>query len=181
MTHSTTASACLLALALTTTAAAPLLAGTDDVTFPENYQSRFIRYTSVDKPAGERPAKMRYFYVNPESLAAAVAGEPAPDGTILIMEDRAIELDDAGEPVLDATGRFVPTDEVTNVFVQEKRAGWGDEYPEAVRNGEWEYAWFNPDGARKADATMDGCFACHKGTAGTDFNFTYTPFVATIK
>lgn len=181
MTHLITISACLISLALAATPATALRADTDNVTFPENYQSRFIRYTSVDKPAGERPAKMRYFYVNPQSLAAAEAGKPAPEGTILVMEDHAIELDEAGNPVLDASGRFVPTDEVTNVFIQEKRAGWGTEYPEETRNGEWEYAWFLPDGTRKADASMDGCFACHKGAAADDFNFTYAPFVAAIK
>jgi len=170
----------LLGTALTT---APTLADTSKVELPENYRSTFVRYHSVDKPDAENPdrTKMRYFYVNLDSLAAAQVNEPVPAGTVLIMEDRAIQRDDAGEPLLDASGRFIPSDTITNIFVQEKQAGWGEQYPAAVRNGEWEYAWFNPDGSRKADKTMDGCFACHKGAETTDFNFTFTPFVQSIK
>jgi len=157
------------------------IADTQNVALPENYASTFVRYTSVDKPAGKRPAKMRYFYVNPESLAAAKPGQSLPSGTVLIMEDRQIEQDDAGNPKLDANGRFIPTDVITNVFVQEKRTGWGADYAEEKRNGEWEYAWFLADGTRKADATMDGCFGCHKDVAAADYNFTFSPFLKRVK
>ena len=67
------------------------------------------------------------------------------------------------------------------IFVQEKQAGWGSEYSPETRNGEWEYAWFAADGKRKAGKTMEKCFACHKGVAVSDYNFTFTPFVSQIK
>lgn len=164
-------------------AVAPLSADTNQVELPENYRSTFVRYTSVDKPNEEKPetTKMRFFYVNPESLIAAEAGQPLPAGTVLIMEDHGIELDDTGKPLLDSAGRFIPTDEIKNVFVQEKQAGWGAQYPADVRNGEWEYAWFLADGSRKADAKLDGCFTCHKGAEATDYNFTFSPFVVSVK
>jgi len=162
---------------------APATADTGKVKLPENYGTTFVRYSSVDKPNAENPekTKMRFFYVNPESLAAAQANKPVPEGTVLIMEDRAVQRDSDGKPLLDSAGRFIPTDKITNIFIQEKQSGWGEQYPQAVRNGEWEYAWFTADGSRKADKTMDGCFACHKGAEASDYNFTFTPFVATIK
>jgi len=166
---------------LCTTFGAVVIADTNKVQLPENYASTYVRYTSVDKPAGRGAEKTRFFYVNPESLAAAVPGQPLPVGTVLVMEDHKIELDDSGKPVLDGAGRFIPTHEVTNIFVQEKGASWGAEYPADVRNGEWEYAWFLADGRRKSDAKLDGCFTCHKGVAEQDYNFTFWPFVQAMK
>jgi len=89
--------------------AAPTIADTNKVELPENYHSTFVRYHSVDKPNAENPdrTKMRFFYVNLDSLAAAQVNEPVPAGTVLIMEARAIQRDDAGEPLLDASGRFI--------------------------------------------------------------------------
>ncbi|NND92262.1 MAG: cytochrome P460 family protein [Granulosicoccus sp.] len=161
----------------------PLQADTGKVTLPENYGSRFVRYFSVDKPNADEPdkTKMRFFYVNPESLAAAEAGQPLPHGTVLIMEDHAVERDAEGNALLDASGRLIPAATITNIFVQEKRSGWGTEYAAEVRNGEWEYAWFDAQGKRREDKSMDGCFSCHKGAEATDFNFTFSPFVAAIK
>jgi Cytochrome P460 len=160
----------------------PVQAGPEKVAFPEGYPTRFVRYATADKPEREPPI-VRFLYVNQEALAAAKAGEPLPHGTVAVMEDHPAALGGDGKPLTDGHGRFVPTAEITNVFVQEKRAGWGEEYPEAKRNGEWEYAWFEPDGARKTGekVNFDRCFECHKGVADQDFTFTLQPFVTGVK
>lgn len=49
------------------------------------------------------------------------------------------QLDAEDNPVKDASGRFIKTD-IRGYTAMEKRTGWGSEYPEHVRNGEWEYA-----------------------------------------
>ena len=67
-------------LILSGTMISSLHADTNKVQLPEHYASHFVRYTSVDKPAGDRPAKMRYFYVNKESLESAKAGESFAGG-----------------------------------------------------------------------------------------------------
>ncbi|MGH6896175.1 MAG: cytochrome P460 family protein [Geminicoccaceae bacterium] len=149
-------------------------AGPEKVAYPEGYRTGFVRYITIDRP--DRGI-VRWFYVNPEALAAARPDEPLPDGTVLIMEDHVARLDANERPVIDAQGRFISTDEVTNVFVMEKQPGWGAEYPPDVRNGEWEYAWFLPDGARKADAKFEGCFSCHMNRAERDFTFTFYKYV----
>jgi hypothetical protein len=153
-------------------------AGPEKVAYPNNYQTEFVRYITIDRP--DRKI-VRWFYVNPEALAAAAPGEDLPDGTVLIMEDHKARLDAGEAPVVDAQGRFISTDEVTNVFVMEKQPGWGEEYPPEKRNGEWEYAWFLPDGSRKADAQFDGCFACHLHRAERDFTFTFAKYVIDTK
>jgi hypothetical protein len=151
------------------------------VAWPENYATHFVRYHSVDKPKVDKPAKIRFFYVNTEALARAKSGEPLPDGTILIMEDRKIVLGDDGNPMTDKQGRFIPTNEILSVIIQQKKAGWGNEYSEEIRNGDWEYAVFFADGTRKNNIEYDKCFACHKMQAEADYNFTFSPFLARIK
>lgn len=148
--------------------------GPDNITFPADYATRFIRYATVDK--AERKI-IRYLYVNPESFAAAKKGEPLPDGTVLIMEDHAARLGPDGTPLLDQQNRFIANPAVTAVFIQEKHAGWGEGYPETIRNGNWEYARFAPDGTRVA-GSMEPCLACHlKMVPKQDFSFNFWEYV----
>lgn len=149
-------------------------AGPERVSFPTNYRQNFVNYLQVDRIDRKT---VRFMYVDPAALPKAEAGAPVPDGTVLIMEDHKAALDATGNPVTDAEGRFVPTTEIANVFVMEKRAGWGKDYPSETRNGDWDYAWFLPDGQRKADAKFDGCFACHKSRADRDYTFTFAKFL----
>ena len=149
--------------------------------WPENYATHFVRYHTVDKPKGDNPAKVRFMYVNIESLAVAKAGEPLPDGTVLIMEDRNVKMDTEGNPITDKQGRFIATNEIIGVIIQQKIVGWGDDYPEEIRNGDWEYAVFNADGTRKPGVDYKKCFICHKGQAKDDYNFTFSPFLSRIK
>lgn len=78
----------------------------------------------------------------------------AEGATVLVMENHRAKVGADGHPVRDAKGRLMPTEEITNIFVQQKGRGWGAEYPEGRRNGEWEYAWFLLGGTRKADAKV---------------------------
>lgn len=150
------------------------LAGSDRVSFPAGYAESFVLYNTVDRPDRKT---VRFMYVSPKTHAEAAAGKPIPDGTILVMEDHKAKLDPAGEAERGPDGRLIASDEITNVFVMEKRAGWGEAYPPETRNGDWDYAWYLADGAPKADASFDGCFACHQNRAGRDFNFTYTKYL----
>lgn len=146
-------------------AAAP--AGTELVAFPSGFATDFVRYEVVDRP--DRKIA-RFMYINRAAWEAAKAGEPLPDGTVVVMEDHEVRMN-GEKPVTDAQGRMIPTDVTTNVFVMEKRAGWGAEYPPELRNGEWEYAWFGPDGAR-SEKPLNRCFECHKAQEAEDYTFT---------
>jgi hypothetical protein len=55
----------------------------------------------------------------------------------------------------------------------EKRAGWGTDYPDDKRNGEWEYQVFRADKTVNTTADLNACFGCHKPQAKQDFVFTY--------
>src|SRR3546814_6611745 len=84
------------------------------------------------------------------------------------MEDHPVELESGETPRRDAEGRFIATEEITNVFVMEKQPGWGEAYPDDKRNGDWDYAWFDAEGTLKHSdpARYEGCFSSHQSRAG---------------
>jgi hypothetical protein len=152
--------------------------GPQNVELPTEYQTRFIRYATVDK--ADRKI-IRYLYVNPEAFAAAKPGQPLPYGTLIIMEDHPARLGADGAPLVDQQGRFIAEPRILALALQEKRLGWGVGYPPEKRNGEWEYARFNGDGSRNPGA-VEACFTCHINTRSKeDFAFNFWDYVQTRK
>jgi Cytochrome P460 len=140
-------------------------AGPDQVKFP-HYQTHVL-YDVQDQPENK---EVRELYVNPEALKGLKPGQPLPSGTVLSAPTFKALLNDKGEFVRDANGRLI-RGRLDRVVVMEKRTGWGAEYPEALRNGEWEYGRFSADGTLTATANYKACFECHKPKASQDFVF----------
>ena len=144
-------------------------AGGDKVAFPENYDKGTL-YTTVDRPDNKQ---YRELYVSPAAaIEAAKKGEPLPSGTVLTLVQYAAKLDPQGNPEKDANGRFIKTN-IIAYTVMEKRTGWGSEYPDNVRNGEWEYQAFKADKTPNTAANLTACFNCHKPYDKQDFVFSY--------
>lgn len=155
-------------------ASGTVLGGPDRVKLPADYATSFVLYNTIDRPGRK---DVRFFYANPDAVEAVRAGEPAPDGTILVMETRKAKLDANGAPVLGPNGRMVAENVVSGIAVQEKRAGWGDAYPADLRNGDWDYAMFTAKGELRTDAKYERCFSCHANRADRDYNFTFNKWV----
>ena len=145
-------------------------AGGDLVAFPENYATGVL-YTTVDRADNKQ---YRELYVSPRTaVEAAKKGEPLPSGTVLTLVQYAAKLDAQGNPEKDANGRFIKTN-IIAYTVMEKRTGWGKEYPDNIRNGEWEYQAFKADKTPNTAANLTACFTCHKPLdARLDFVFSY--------
>lgn len=143
-------------------------AGGDKITFPENY-AKGVLYTIVDRPDNKQ---YRELYSTPEAIAALKAGQQIPSGTVLTLVQFKAKLDAAGEPEKDANGRFIKGD-LIGYTVMEKRAGWGTEYGDDIRNGEWEYQAFKADKTVNDKANLKNCFTCHKPLDKQDFVFSY--------
>ena len=162
-------------LALTVTVAGTALAaiglaaqaGGDKVAFPADH-AKGVLYTSVDRADNKQ---VREFFAPAAAIDAVKKGQPVPSGTVLTMVQYAAQLDAAGNPVKDANGRF-SKGALAGYAVMEKRTGWGGEYPDNVRNGEWEYQAFTPARAVNDKANLTACFTCHKPLAANDFLFT---------
>jgi hypothetical protein len=146
-------------------------AGGDLVKFPESYAQGTL-YTTVDRADNKQ---YRELYVSPPAaIEAAKKGEPLPSGTVLTLVQYRAQLDAQGNPVKDANGRFLKGDLVAYT-VMEKRTGWGTEYPDTIRNGEWEYQAFTANRQVNTNAKLENCFACHKPLPqNQDFVFSYT-------
>lgn len=156
--------------AVTMIVAFPLFAGPERVGYPAGFEARFVLYNTVNRPDRKQ---IRFLYVSPEADEAAQPGKPLPHGTVLVMADHNAKLDADGNPVINADGRFIPEAGTIAIHVMEKRFGWGQEQPPDMRNGDWDYASFKPDGTLNTEIKTSGCFACHHNRPARDFTFTY--------
>ena len=145
-------------------------AGGDKVAFPADY-AKGVLYTTVDRADNKQ---FRELYVSPPAaVEAAKKGEPMPSGTVITLVQYAAQLDASGNPQVGSNGRFIKGN-LVGYTVMEKRAGWGAEYPDNVRNGEWEYQAFTAAKAVNANAKLTACFECHKPLPqASDFLFSY--------
>ena len=143
-------------------------AGPDKIAFPANFKSGVL-YTTTDRYDIKQ---YRELYATPEAVKAAKEGKPLPSGTVLTLVQYKAQLDAQGNPLKDARGRFLKGDLVAYT-VMEKRSGWGTEYPEDLRNGEWEYSLFGADGSFNDKANYKACFQCHKPHDQQDFVISY--------
>jgi len=130
----------------------------DRVGFPTDYRSMYKLFYVFDNYQNRQ---IRAVYGN--STAAAV--DPAqpfnfPYGSIILFESYTVLEDANGEPLLDRNGRFIPN-ALTTLFVMRKEHGFGVDYRE-LRNGEWEYVAYRPDGTfATAPAGTGSCALCH--------------------
>ena len=145
-------------------AAGTAWAGPDLIKFPSDYLKGTL-YQNVDRADVKQ---YRELYTQPEVVEAVRKGKPIPSGAVITLVQWSVEQDDKGVPKKGPDGRFIKKDILAHT-VMEKRAGWGTEYPEALRNGEWEYSVFNAKMEFNPKANFKGCFECHKPHAKQDF------------
>ena len=146
------------------------LAGPDNVAFPEGYQDSFVHYSTVNR-ADERKQIVKMF-ANDVALASAKEGAPLDSGSVLVMEVYKAKLDENENPVVGSDGFFEPGD-MAAIAVMESRPGWGEEYPEAIRNGTWEYALFDAKEHTLVECDHQPCFECHKPLREADYVFSF--------
>jgi len=77
----------------------------------------------------------------------------AQAGSTIAKRHGAQRTDVQGEFVRDTNGRLI-RGRLDRVVVMEKRTGWGAEYPDELRNGEWEYSDFNAMSASDPKRTL---------------------------
>ncbi len=128
--------------------AAPAWAEPNRVLFPDNLDA-LEQYTTVTR--GE---VTEFMYTSRAALDAIQAGESIPEGAQVILQDWR-------------------DGEVYRLFVMQKGAGWGEDYDEAARTGDWQFQWYWPDGSINMEENTERCRACHQSREGREFMFTY--------
>lgn len=138
------------------------------VTFPEGYKDTFTKYHAINFPATNQ---VRYYFANKAALQAAKDGRTLPDGSVLFAEVHAAKLDADKKPVTGSDGLYVP-DKLLFYTAMARDAGWGKEFPDMLRNEDWNYAVFTTDKQQRGGVNQAECLACHKPLDKVSYTFT---------
>jgi cytochrome c553 len=147
------------------------------VAYPQDYKTRLTQYHTINFAATKQ---VRYYYANAAALQAAREGKPLPDGSMLFAEVYSARLDADNKPVLGADGFFAP-DKLLFYTAMARDAGWGRDFPEMLRNEDWNCAVFPNTGQARAGVNQAECLACHKPLDKTSYTFTLEPLTAAAK
>lgn len=142
--------------------------------FPEGFKDSFVKYHSINFPATKQ---VRHYYGNKAAVQAAKAGQPLPDGSYLIAEVFAAKLDAAGNPVKGGDG-FFEAEKPLFYTAMGTGAGWGNDIPAPLRNGNWNYAVFTLDKKPRPGVNQAECLACHKPLDNVSYTFTLKQLAA---
>ena len=154
----------ILALSLMTGVAAA-----DDarISFPSDYKSTFTNYLNLDRVQNED--QIIHLFANDIAIEAAQAGKELPTGSVLVGEIYAARKDENGKVQKSSLGLRI-RDKLAAVAVMQKGEGWGTAFPEGLRNGDWDFAIFSPDGKR-LEKDLNACRQCHAPLADTQHLF----------
>lgn len=152
-------------------AAAELTARTENpagVPFPADYAKTFTNYVSLDR-TGAKDQVMRIF-ANDVAMKGPGADGELPYGSILVGEVYKAKKDADGK-VLSALGRRARGD-LAAIIVMQREKGFGKDYPESIRNGEWDYAAYKADGSATGK-NLNKCLSCHAPLKDKSFIFSF--------
>jgi hypothetical protein len=146
------------------------------VTFPEGYKESFVKYHTINFPAAKQ---VRYYYANKAAVQAAKAGHALPDGSYLFAEVYNAQLDADKNPVKGPDGFFVG-EKLVAYTAMATGAGWGNEFPDMLRNGNWNYAVFSTE-KQQRPVNQAECLGCHKPLDKASYVFTLKELAAAGK
>ena len=147
------------------------------VTFPENYQTTFTKYHTINFPATKQ---VRYYFANSAALQAAKDGKTLPNGAYLFAEVHSAKLDADKKPITGSDGFFV-ADQLLFYTAMARDAGWGKDIPDMLRNEEWNYAAFTTAKQHRPGVNQAECLACHKPLDKVSYTFTLDQLAAVAK
>lgn len=117
-------------------------------TFPDI--DKLIHYTTVT-----RGDVTEHLMTSREAIEAVKNGQSVPLNTHVVLVDYR-------------------EGEVFRYFVMEKREGWGADYDENRRTGDWQFQWFKPDKTINMAENTARCQSCHTSRADRDFLYSHS-------
>jgi hypothetical protein len=118
------------------------------VQFPVNLDD-LVHYTTV-----RRGDVTEHIMTTPEALEAVTKGQPIPAGTHFVLVDHR-------------------DGKVHRYFVMQKGDGWGADYDERRRTGDWQFQWFWADKSINMDENTARCQSCHSSRSDQEFLYTF--------
>lgn len=141
-------------------AAPPHAATVSAMALPRDFPQGFVEY---QREQDEAAKTLTLRYANRLAIDAARGGKPLPDGSVLLTVNYVAQIDDQGHWKPGA---------VKNYVGMESRAGWGDAIPPLLRNGNWNYGVWAPDGTPRLALQQPRCLACHQPKSADSYVFT---------
>ncbi len=126
--------------------------------FPEGKKAGYTHYQTINFPATRQ---VRQDYANPVAIQAARDGRSVPDGAYLLAEVYSAKLDADKKPVVGNDGYFV-ADQLLFHTAMARDKGWGQAFPDMLRNADWNYAVFTTAKAQRPGVNQAECLACHE-------------------
>lgn len=116
------------------------------VTFPK--LDELVHYTTV-----RRGNVTEHISTTRQAIEAIQKGQPVPNGTHFVLADYRDE-------------------KIYRYFVMEKGPGWGADFQERRRTGDWQFQWFWPDRKINLQENTARCMSCHSSQKDRDFLYT---------
>lgn len=146
------------------------------IEFPANYRTNMVNYLSLDRT--QNADQIIRLFAPRAALEAAKGGSgELPNGTVIVAEVYKAKLDGDGDAVESALGRRIRA-KFAAVAVMQKEAGWGAQFPEELRNGDWDFAIFSPKGERLVKKDLNKCRSCHAPLKDTQHLYSLEHMVA---
>ena len=137
------------------------------IPFPKDYATTYTNYLSLDRT--QNPDQIIRLFANDVAMQGPGEDGQLSNGSVLVAEIYKARTDAEGNVLTSALGRRVKG-KFALIAVMQKEEGWGEEYPEGLRNGNWDFATYKPDGSA-ADKDLNACRACHAPLSATDHLF----------
>ena len=128
------------------------------IAFPQDYSTKFENYLSLDRVQNDDQIIRRF--ANERAFEASREGRELPDGSVFVGELYKAKKDADGNVIESSLGRRI-RGKLFAVAVMEKGEGWGATLPENVRNDDWDFAIFSPDGSKRLNKDLNTCRSCH--------------------
>ena len=142
----------------------------NDVDLPENYQTTFTNYLSLDRI--QNPDQVIHLFANDIAMQGPGEDGKLPYSSIIVAEVYKAKKDAEGNPIKSKLLNRLLRGEKALIGVMQREKGWGDGHADGLKNGNWEFAAFKPDGS-VADKDLDQCRACHAPLTDTNHLFSY--------
>ena len=140
----------------------------EKIAFPADYAQTYTNYLSLDRT--QDPDQVMRLFANKAAIDAAKAGQPLPEGSVIVGEVYKAKVDKDGKAILSSLGRRI-RDKMVLIGVMQKRGdGFGKDLPAELQNNGWDFAAFKPDGS-DAGKDLNTCRACHAPLKDTQHVF----------
>lgn len=147
------------------------------IQLPEDYRATFTNYLSLDRT--QNPDQVIRLFGNEIAMQGTGADGKLAYGSVLVAEVYKAKKDQSGAVIVSSLNRRIE-DGLALIAVMQREPGFGDEFSAGLKNGDWDFAAYKPDGS-VAGNDLNGCRTCHAPLTRTNHLFSIEHLVVESK